>query len=95
MKAAIGGPGKIEQSDIRRISDTSSGTSAVPITDDQRRAILKRMDEWSGKQYQLNYSNCIDFVDSIVRMLGLRAPNRSPVQKPIDYVKELKKLNNL
>jgi hypothetical protein len=70
-------------------------TSAVAITNDQRVAILKRISEFEGKQYQLNYSNCIDLVDSVVRQLGLKPPTRSPDQKPIDYVKALKSLNQI
>lgn len=94
-KAAIGGPGKINGLDIRRIDAGSVATGYIDITVDQRRKIFAQIDEWSKKEYDLTDQNCIDFVDAIAAMLGVKRPSRIPTQKPVDYIQKLKSLNGI
>jgi hypothetical protein len=94
-KAAVGGPGKIGQSDIKRIDGQTVSTGYVDIDAGQRSQIFKMMAEWKEKGYQLNYSNCIDFVDSVAAFVKLKRPARSATQKPAEYVAELKRLNGI
>lgn len=61
-KAAIGGPGKIGQSDIRRVGPDIVSTSEINVTDEQRTKLFKLVTEWSAKDYELTTNHCIDFV---------------------------------
>jgi hypothetical protein len=50
----------------------------VDITLVQKQSLFTKIDEWNRKDYQLLDSNCIDFVDSVVRTLGYPTPPRYP-----------------
>lgn len=63
------------------------------INEVQRRQIHRKAKAWNLKHFRLTTNNCIDFVDSIAKGVGLRTPPRKDHQLPADYVKELKKLN--
>lgn len=94
-KAAVGGPGKIGTSDIRRVDSSVVSTRYLDITALQRSEVFAQLKDWESKRYQLNYSNCIDLMDRVAEKLGLKRPARRATQKPAEYVQALKNLNGL
>jgi hypothetical protein len=93
--ALIGGPGVVEVESgknpqrFNRVAEVFQTT----ITKAQVRQIHRKAKAWNLKHFRLTSNNCIDFVDSVAKSLGLRRPPRKDHQLPIDYVIELKKLN--
>lgn len=63
------------------------------ITPEQRRTVLGLATDWNQKKFNLTNQNCIDFVDSVAAALNLKRPDRHKFQLPLDYVKQLQKLN--
>lgn len=94
-KAAIGVPGKIDNLDIRRVGADVVSTAEVPISDAQRSALFKLMDEWSKRDYELTYQNCIDFTANALKLLGKKTPPRTETQTPQEFIKAVKSLNGL
>jgi len=58
-----------------------------------RKKIYDLAETFNEKKYQLTDSNCIDFVDTVARALGLKTPDRAPLQTPDSYVRKLAELN--
>ncbi len=94
-KAAIGGPGKIGNKDIRRVGADIVSTEEIPLTNEQRTALFKLRDDWSKKDYALTLNNCIDFTASALKLLGKKTPPRTETQTPQEFIKGVKSLNSL
>jgi hypothetical protein len=90
-KGMIFGPGVINSETAHNPGRFSRVVASFkrPITEEQRRAILKLADEWNSKNYSLMTRSCIDFVDSVVRKLGWNPPARVATDFPEDYVRKL------
>ncbi len=96
IKSFLGGPGVVENEfAAKRPSHFGNVTVSVQkeLTDEQRRAVYRAADDYNAAHYNLTDSNCIDFVDKVVKIVGWKSPARSPGQLPVDYVQELKRLN--
>jgi hypothetical protein len=63
------------------------------ISEEERRAVSKVIDDWNAKTWSLTGPNCADFVDAVAAAAGFKRPKRSPTQTPEQYVSELAKLN--
>lgn len=63
------------------------------ITEDQRRAVLRAIDGWNARNYNLTDTNCIDLVHEVAGVVGMRRPDRGATQLPLAYVRELDRLN--
>lgn len=93
--ALIGGPGVVEVESgknpqrFKRVTEVFQTT----ISQAQVQKIYRKAKTWNLKHFKLTSNNCIDFVDNVAKGLGLRRPPRKEQQLPVDYVKELKKLN--
>jgi hypothetical protein len=95
IQAFIGGPGIIHDEFKKnpvRFSNVSASFQG-PINFAQRKKIYDIADQFNTSHYDFTDSNCIDFIDSVVRAVGWKAPTRFPAQTPETYVKELRKLN--
>lgn len=65
-----------------------------PITEEQRRAILKLVDEWNTKAYNLTDQSCIDFFNSVTQKLNWKTPPRVATDLPETFLKKLVAANN-
>jgi hypothetical protein len=91
----IGGPGLTDSEFNRNPSRFSRVTVSYkrPITDEQRRAILKLVDEWNTHAYKLTNQSCIDFVNSVAQKLEWKTPPRVVTDFPETFLKKLVKAN--
>ncbi|WP_424140480.1 hypothetical protein [Roseomonas chloroacetimidivorans] len=94
-RAVVSGPGVVNSEMDQNPSRFSRVTVSVErkITDSQRREILQRMSAWNSGRYNLTNSSCIDLAHDVAGVAGLRRPDRGALQLPVDYVRELDKLN--
>lgn len=69
-----------------------SASYVVPITLAQRNQIHQTMGTWKVDDYNLFSKNCIDFVDSVLALVGAERPSRSSTQTPTQYVSTLRTL---
>jgi hypothetical protein len=94
-QVVIGGPGMVksefQNNPTRFARVTASFKTAINL--DQRRRIYQLADQFNQQMYRFTDGNCIDFVDSVARALGLKVPNRTSTQTPEAYVKKLADLN--
>jgi len=92
----IGGPGLTDSEFDRKPSRFSRVTVSYkkPITDEQRRAILKLVDEWNTKAYNLTDQSCLDFVNSVAQKLKWKTPPRVATDLPETFLKKLVAANN-
>ncbi len=95
MTAAISGSGGLASEFTKNPTRFGRVDVSVKkgITSDQRRMVIDKITDWDKKNFELNDGNCIDFVNSVAETLGWKTPKRSSSQFPLDYVKELAKLN--
>lgn len=63
------------------------------VTAAQRQAVLKLANEWSEKEYHLTNENCIDFVRSVAKAIGLTVPPRLVSELPEAYMTRLRAAN--
>ena len=93
--AFIGGPGVTVSEFEKKPSRFSRITLSIkkPITEDQRRAILKLVNDWNSGNYNLRNQSCIDLVDSAARTLGWTTPPRVASDLPERYLKKLSDAN--
>jgi hypothetical protein len=65
----------------------------IPITFEQKRAIYQEMARWDHEShpttYEVMFQNCMDFIERVVRVLGIPADNHHPLL-PATYVHLLK-----
>lgn len=66
-----------------------------PISDEQRRQIIKMIDAWNSQSYHLTAQSCIDFVNSIAQFLRWVTPPRVATDSPETYLKKLVDANEL
>lgn len=95
IKGYIGGPGVVE-SEFKKNPDRFSRVDQslkVPITIDQRRAILTLVNNWNSANYALSSQQCVDFVRAVAQAAGLKVPARNAVEYPADFLARLKVLN--
>lgn len=95
LQAFIGGPG-IVHDEFKKNPTRFSNVSASfekSVNFAQRKKIYDLAEKFNTAHYDFTDSNCIDFIDSVVRAMGWKAPARYPAQSPESYVKELKNLN--
>ena len=95
IKGFIGGPGVVQsefQENPNRFSRIDQSLQ-VPITANQRRAILQLVDEWNQADYSLAKQQCVDFIRSVAAAAGLTVPARSISDFPVDFLKKLKDSN--
>jgi hypothetical protein len=88
----VGYPGALN-SEFRRNPDRLSHSTVsfdMPLDADQRRAIYATVTKWNEHNYALLGTNCIDFVNSIAKAVGLPNVLRAPAQTPESYVSQLK-----
>lgn len=86
------------------VDDVKSGSLAartvlvsVAVTKEAFQAAMAAKEAWRTQppEYHLfTEKNCIDFSDSVARAIGLKTPDRSLLQFPVDYVKALAELND-
>jgi len=69
----------------------------VMLSDEQYRAVLAKIEEWSTKpqpSYSLNKSNCVHFVGEVAQAAGLRVEFRTELmKKPRSFLLAVKALN--
>jgi hypothetical protein len=95
LQAFIGGPGIVHdefKKNPTRFSNVSVSFQRS-INFAQKQKIYDLADHFNASHYEFIDSNCIDFIDSVARAIGWKAPSRVPTQTPEAYVKELKNLN--
>jgi hypothetical protein len=96
-KAVVFGPGVVASEPtaehITRFSRIAVSFKR-PISDEQRRQIIKMTDAWNSRDYNFTSQNCIDFVDSIAHLLGWTTPPRVATDLPVTYLKKLVDANN-
>lgn len=91
---SLGGPGiasEFNESPSRFATVQVSFTRKITV--EQRSAIYAAMNVWNGRHYSLTSSNCIDFVDSELALIGANRPPRGSFQTPFEYVQALVQLN--
>lgn len=91
----IGGPGLTASEANKNPSRFSRITISYkrPITDEQRRAILKLVDEWNTHEYRLTNQSCIDFVNSVAQKLEWKTPPRVATDLPEAFLRKLVEAN--
>jgi len=70
----------------------------VPVTDEQVRAVLEKVEVWDLKQFNLvgtgisgrDQSNCIDFIADVAQGLGYPTPSHDRFELASTYLKALK-----
>lgn len=95
FQAFVGGPGMTHsefQKKPARFSEVSVSLKRN-ITRAQRQEIYQLANRFNSAKCTFLDNNCIDFVDSVARGIGLKAPARASSQTPVQYVTELKRLN--
>jgi hypothetical protein len=95
LSGYVGGPGVAVSEFQKNPSRFSRVNVSIkkPITDEQRRAILKLVNEWNSKKYDLTDQSCIDFVNTIAQKLNWRTPKREATDLPETYLKKLADAN--
>jgi hypothetical protein len=91
----IGTPGALKSEYRKQITAERLSRATVsfemPISWTQKQALFEKVDRWNLMEYQLNFSNCMDFVDAIaVDVLHLPRVDRNALQIPNNYVAALK-----
>jgi hypothetical protein len=96
-KAFIGGPGEVQSEFKKNPTRFSRIVKSIRkrITDDQRRGILRLVNEWNTKPYNLTDQDCIEFVASVAKEIGWDVPLREPTDLPATYLEKLKSANEL
>jgi hypothetical protein len=76
---------------VRNPSRFSRVTVSIkkPISDADRRSVLKLTDDWNKKKYDLTDQSCIDFVNSVGKLLGWNTPPRVSTDLPETFLKKL------
>ncbi|MBS0642932.1 MAG: hypothetical protein JSS43_23965 [Proteobacteria bacterium] len=92
---AVGGPGVVnnefDKNPVRFSNIIASGK--WPLSINLRASILAAINNYDTGHYALTDANCIDFIDAIARIAGLKTPSRSPLQTPAKYVQGLVQMN--
>jgi hypothetical protein len=89
-------PGEYKKS-LLRPSETELSVK-VPVTDEQVRAVLERVEVWDLKQFSLvgtgvsgrDQANCIDFIADVAQSLGYPPPAHDRFELPATYMRALK-----
>src|SRR6266702_6003590 len=88
----VGGPGVVNsefQKNPGRFANVVSDFKTT-ISESQRKAIYQVISDFNAKNYSLIASSCIDLEMAIAQAAGLRAPPRSTIQLPRDFVDGIK-----
>lgn len=91
VKGIIGGPGITNSEFAKNASRFSRVTISMkrPIADEGRRQILRLIDDWNAREYNLTHQSCIDFVNTVAKTLGWRTPPRIQTDLPATFLKKL------
>jgi hypothetical protein len=81
--------GSVHGNEGKRFSE-SRDSVVIPISESERRTLLRDVNIWDSRQYNIADHNCIDFVDQAVRDLGYPTPTRGHYILPTSYVAALK-----
>lgn len=98
IKGFIGGPGVVQSEFQKKPSRFSRITTSIrknSISEDQRRAILKLVNDWNNKNYDLTNQSCIDFVAAVAKEINWEVPSREATELPETYLNKLKYANEL
>jgi hypothetical protein len=96
-KGFIGGDGVIEEEFKKNPSRFSRiGISLRKrINENIRVEILKLVNDWNNKPYDLTDQSCIDFVVAVLKLTNWTLPARNLTETPRDYLKKVQYENEL
>ena len=91
----IAGPGIVSSEFTKDPARLSRVTVSIkrPITETERRTLVKLAEEWNKKEYALATEHCADFIDSAASALGMVTPPRDRLDHPTTFLQRLKNAN--
>lgn len=97
VKGFIGGPGVVHSEFQKNPSRFSRLTTSIrkKISTEQRRVIMRIVNDWNTKNYDLTNQSCIDFVASIAKEINWEIPAREATDLPEGFLNKLRFLNEL
>ena len=75
---------------LKRMSESEESVE-IPITPDQRLALMETISAWNGKEYSLSNQNCTHFISDAVVKLGFPPLPRGTSRLPVEMIKDLNK----
>jgi hypothetical protein len=91
IKGFVGGPGVTQLEFQKNPSRFTRVTVSLkkPINEEQRRRLLRLVDQWNNAKYDLLDASCIDLVNEAAAIIGLNRPQRVSTDLPEAYLRKL------